>query len=321
MKTSTKIIIGSFVVLFVVLVATTTFAQTSVNTVVSAIWKRYATDLYTSPATLDISIGTTTQYGKTDVIDKLFVAGRINSSWTEEQCTANSRVTQLTGDTESLCPGFYLVEDAAGVADATVDSPASGSYWRLRPGSAGTAAAAGDGIGIAFGAASLRSASTSMSLETIARQGAIQNATSTLTLIGFATTTGASSDYAILPGGCMFVASSTRPNWQAVCSVGTTTSSLVYQQVDTGIASSSVLTGTGSFSRFRVDIVRNTAQFFIQSTSTDFALVATITSDTAVPTTTPMTPIAATSRFTTAGSSNELHVRLLKVWYEDRIWQ
>ena len=64
----TKVFIPILIaIIAIVAITQTAVAQTSVNTVVSALWKRYSSDLYTSPATLDMSIVTGKQIGRAHV--------------------------------------------------------------------------------------------------------------------------------------------------------------------------------------------------------------------------------------------------------------
>lgn len=288
-------------------------AQTAVNVVTATIWKRYAGDIYTTPVNLNMSLGTSTQFGLQTVIDRLFVEGKINSNYTLAQCISTGFTTQITGDTSQACSDYAIVEDAAGIADSIGDPITGTNYWRLKPGTAGVTAAASDGMAITFFNRFLMSATNTPSFEAVARIGAVQQASTTLVLIGNATTTGLSDDYALVPGGCFFTASTTAANFVAVCKNGST-----YSQTNTGVASSSVSTGDGSWYRFRIDQASTTARFYIQSTSTNLTLVATIVGM-SVPSTTPMNPVASIAKVS-AGLSPALDVRYVKTWYKESIW-
>jgi hypothetical protein len=242
-------------------------------------------------------------------------APTLSSDWSIATCLPNGVTTQLTADTERLCDSFAFVEDANGVLD-TVAAAGGSPYFRLRAGATGGTTAAGDGVGISFATAFARSATTTLMMQTSARIGAIQQATSTsFTFIGFANTTGLSPDYAAMPSGCMLTASSTAANWIAACRVPITGT---YSQVDTGVASSTVLTGDGSFRRFRVNMDGTAADFYIQSPGGTLTRVAQITGA-SVPSTAALNPIVAIGK-NHVGTTHELHVRDLQVWYLDPLW-
>jgi len=261
-----------------------------------------------------------------DSFDQLLINGRVNTGdWKQLECASdfNSKTAQITSDiTGSVmsvalgkpCGDFSYIEDANGVADQVVTT--GSGYVRLRPGATGATVVAGDGIGLAGTTAFLRHATNTPVMEATLRKGASQNASTSITMVGFSAATGVSANYATdAQDGCMFVASTTG-NWKAVCRATTATI------VDTGVASSSVTTGDGVFMKFRVELHNlngtNYAVFrILQSKTASWQTVATI--NTNIPSGISLNPIVSIGKVS-AGLSPELHVGRIRVWYNDPLW-
>ena len=175
---------------------------------------------------------------------------------------------------------------------------------------AGTATAAGDGAGITTVPIPFLSAGTSTPvMEVVARKAVINNASSSLSIIGFAQYSGVSADYATMPtNGCYFEASSTAANWWLVSAQGASNKTYT----DTGVASSSVTTGTGKFYKFRIQVSTSECSGFIYRHGFD---TIKKTNTTNLPTTIVLAPFVTTATVGTAGLSKELHVSSFRVWW------
>jgi hypothetical protein len=261
-----------------------------------------------------------------DTFAQLSVNGEINTNNTIAlECKAEGmkKTAQNTGDlTGSVisttlgypCGDFSYIEDAAGVADFVAGK--TGNYIRLRTGAAGTIAAAGDGMGMALTTAGLYTATnTPLKLEVSARP-VVNNATSTLYLLGFFNTTGVSANYAAMPtDGCGFVASTTQANWIIFCAKAS-----AYTYLDSGIASTTNIAtpSNGSFTRFRVEMGNTYATFrYLRGSVGDTNSWVTIGSiSTNYPNTAALNPTVAVGGVT-AKLSDELQVRFIRAWYND----
>lgn len=257
------------------------------------------------------AIGTTTVHGFPN-LDQFFVNGRQNSSWRSLFCDTfgqtSATLAQLVADTPNICNQYYLVEDTAGVYDLVAQVGGGDIYGRLRTGTAGTASAASDGIGIAYPTAFLTTATSTPVMEITARKAVMANASSSIAILGFANYTGVSPDYATLPtDGCYFEASSTAANWWLVSSAASTRT-----YVDTTIASSTSVTSTGKFQKFRIELSTGNCIGYIANGNVDYIKKVSTTN---VPTAVLLNPVATIADFTTAGLAKELHVRTMRVWY------
>lgn len=263
-----------------------------------------------------------------DSFDQLTLNGRVNTAdWKQLECAddPSSKTAQITSDiTGSVmsttlgkpCGDFSYIEDTNGVADQVVTT--GSGYIRLRPGTAGTINAAGDGMGLAGTTAFLRVATNTPVFLATARMGAVQNASTSIYMLGFSAATGVSADYATdAQNGCFFVASSTKANWQAVSRNTTATI------IDTGVASSTVTTGDSAWRQFRVDMIGGPTPYCVfrikQSASASWGPpVATISTN--IPTGVSLNPITSVGKVS-AGISPELHINRIRVWYNDPLWQ
>lgn len=213
---------------------------------------------------------------KNSYLDQLEVNGRINTmEWADAVCSAANLSALSTGsDANNICGVWGFGEETNGTFTAgTSVNGVPVAALRL------AVAATSDGAGLFWGsgpsAGGLSLSTTTPVLETVARI-ANAEATTTIYTIGFPNKTANSSTLeAEATAGCFFLATSTTPNWLAVCRTALTTST----QVDTGFASSTILTGSGSFYRFRVEADNTHARFFMGSPTASMGLVADISTN------------------------------------------
>ncbi len=195
---------------------------------------------------------------------KLFAALTVNGliyqeNWNQIDCSSIVGPTQIVADGVTGCDGLSFQEEVAGSLTSTTNGGMI--YSRL-----GLSATTNDGAGVFLNAPStgaLILATSTPVFETVARLHNVQNqATTTQNFIGFTDVATAGTSYDIAPtAGCFFTASSTEANWIAVCR----TSLAASTHVNTGIASTTVSTGSGVPYRFLIETSSTNARFFIQS--------------------------------------------------------
>ena len=287
-----------------------------------------------------ISVGTSTANIPQD---QFFVDGRINTGdWNFYQCTsggafgnrtpatamitdANSTVLSVTTGTQ--CGDFAFDETPNGQMNAVVEQ--GSGYLRIQPGAtgAGGATVANDGAGLRFNSNFVNTATNTPVMEVRGRIDTAQNASSSLFMIGFGNITQAGAgtlDFATVPTRfCGFIASTTKANWQAVCTNGSNATTTV----DTGVASSTVFTGTAtSMYDFRLEVSSTTARFFIRNgptspTASSSQPVATITTN--IPNTTTVTPMVGTGSFKARAAANfasPFQVNRIRLWLKEALW-
>jgi hypothetical protein len=188
----------------------------------------------------------------------------MNMAW----CDMPVGLTAISADGIAGCGGYSFAEDGTATLTA-VDGNGYG-YGQL------ATTIANDGAGVWLTAPSagfLRAASSTPVIEATARINTVQNATTTNFFIGFTNVATGGTVIDTLPTvGCFFTASSTQANWRAVCRTALATGT--YE--DTTVASSSVLTGTGAFNRFRIEMDSAQARFYIQQQNGNLVLTNTI---------------------------------------------
>lgn len=240
-------------------VATTTNAFGSLFTIFGTTTSQYIGSITTPNASGSrVSIGGDNPYGygPGGTLDQLYINGRYN--------TGNWQLYDCPGYTYSDGLSFTSsASTACGVWFGGVDNTGSGSsdgvtapvFMQLV---AGTAANSGIGVFTFRGAPTnngFRIASTSPSLETSVKITAA--ATSTYT-IGLTETNSAGTTFETNAVGCYFTASSTQPNWRAVCTTGVTPTIL-----ETNIPSTTV-----GYVMFRIDTgkvgANRVADFYIK---------------------------------------------------------
>lgn len=197
-------------------------------------------------------------------LDQLLVNGRIyqtqgyvscDSMYVGASITTNTGVGPCGNITPSVsaASGPSIAQGATNVSGDNISM-----YINMTKGGG-----ANNGAGLLTGKApSLVSATSTPVIEITARINAVQNATTTQHFLGFFAGPILTNLNSSPTSGCFFAASSTQPNWQAICG----TSATAQTMVNTGVASSTVVTGTGQAYRFRVQMDNTHADFFIQST-------------------------------------------------------
>ncbi len=232
------------------------------------------------------TIGTTQTYDYPGLLDQMTVNGRINTlDWRFAECRGHTAAGIISADQSSACGDFGYQIDTAG-EDIAQGGIGSGGLMFDRicttSTSAGSdctgAALAGRGSGFFFPNetnGSFIPATSTPVFEAVARLVRPEAATSSSFYIGFENIDATGVAFETEPTqGCYFNASSTADvgDWYAVCR----TSSALSTYVDTGFASSTVLVGTGTFIRFRIEEDNNSARFYMGSNTASMRIVANI---------------------------------------------
>lgn len=272
-----------------------------------------------------VAIGAQTQFGM-KFRDTLFVNGRINSGeWSHIECAMVNGIftTQLVADTSNICNGFNFAEDTAAVFDAILQTTGR-PVLRIFPGTNGTVAATGDGAAVNMGAGMFDSDQLGTStpvMQMMFRMDDIEEATSSIMMIGFSDAVGASANFAAEPTlGFYLIATSGRANWLGACN-GTSGAT---NYVDTGVPSSTVMTGDEDrFRLARVELVglssvSATANFFIASSSmgslTESFAAVTCSAPVAVANNNFVSPFFSVGRVT-GGLSPGITGASLRLWW------
>lgn len=266
-----------------------------------------------------VAIGTTTEQGYPGLLDQLYVPGRINTGdWRYIECTGLSGViSSIGGDTANACGQFQFQVDAAGALN--VLGLSNGLMINQIQDSAGTANN-GAGLFLANLSQGFTIATSTPVMEVVGRINTPGNNAGSYFNIGLTNQSIGGSNFELEPtAGCYFVASSSIPagtgqtNWQAQCrtSLANTTT------VDTGFASTTSLTTTGAFSKFRIEIDNNTARFYIATSTKGYAIVANITTN--IPKTVIVIPGVYISNIST-GSSKFFDVNDIKFWWNQPVF-
>lgn len=265
-----------------------------------------------------VGIGLMNSFGGTfGLTDALTVGGTINNqSWIYDSCGMGTGVS-LTAD-GLICGPFKFHEDNNGTVDPNGSS--GGNYIRLRvePSVLNNGASIVRDPVNTFNQFSI--GTSTPKLEAVIRPNGA--ATSTTFYIGLTDTMNASSIDATPANGCYFAASSTSGvtgtntgNWQAIC-----TSGGVQTEIDTGIASSTVIGAFGQFRRFKLETSSSIARFYIQPFGGIMSQVAQITTN--IPTSNVLSAgvaIGATTQGNTLGTTRTMDISSLKLWYRD-LW-
>lgn len=273
-----------------------------------------STDVTGSGARVSIGHSSTTPMA---VLDHLKVDGRYNNGDNAlYECvgfgnynSATNIVTNVSNTVSSVttgtpCGPYSWIEDAAG--QVGFFSTQGHSYLKLSAGATGVTNAIGNGMAMRFNTAWLASGTNTPVMQLHARPNTA-NASSTVFLIGFSTSTGVTAGATIQTedpkvAGCYFIATTTA-NWQAVCA---TANYALKTQVDTGIASSTTIGGSGQWREFRIELSSTAAYFYIESVGdTGFTRVATITTN--IPTTLSLNPTISVGK-NSAGLSPSIDI-------------
>lgn len=217
-----------------------------------------------------MGIGVYNYLGIGYLLDHFVVNGRMNQvGWSQAFCdVAPSFAISADG---VFCGKFWFAEDGTATLTALSTTNSGYTYNQL------ATTIANDGAGVWVGGLNtgwMTAATSTPSLEVKARIGTAQNASTTEFYIGFDNINYSATALEVPPTvGCFFVASSTQANWRAVCRTALATGT--YQ--DTGVASSTVFTGSGAFRRFRVDMDSTQAKFYIEQPGGNLTLTNVIT--------------------------------------------
>ena len=231
-------------------------------------------------------------YGLTQALDHFVLEGRMrNNDWYEESCYATYSQTAISADgVLPYCPRWWFAEDGT----ETLTGVASNGFVYNQLG--GALANGGALVMLNAPAASnwMRIATNTPSFEVTARIVTIAaNSSTTYYAIGYVNTVNNATTMETEPSaGCFFIASTTQANWRATCRTALGTA----ENVDTGVASTSVVTGAGNWKVFRIDADGNGVDFWIKNGTGNMTKVATITSR--IPGTTALAPAIMWGRTT-----------------------
>jgi hypothetical protein len=246
-------------------------------------------------------------YGLTQPLDHFVLEGRMrNNDWYEETCYATYSQTAISADgVLPYCPRWWFAEDGT----ETLTGVASNGFVYNQLG--GAVASGGAMVMLNAPAASnwMRLATSTPSFEVTARIGTIAaGASTTYYLIGYQNIVNNSTAMEVEPtAGCFFVASTTQANWRAICK----TSASAATNVDTGIASTSVVTGAGNWKVFRIDADGNSATFYIKNGTANMGKVAEIRNN--IPGTVALSPTVMWGR-TTGTQAIQFDFYNLNLW-------
>lgn len=246
-------------------------------------------------------------YGLTQALDHFVLEGRMrNNDWYEESCYATYSQTAISADgVLPYCPRWWFAEDGT----ETLTGVASNGFVYNQLG--GALANGGALVMLNAPAASnwMRIATNTPSFEVTARIGTIAaNSSTTYYAIGYVNTVNNATTMETEPSaGCFFIASTTQANWRATCRTALGTA----ENVDTGVASTSVVTGAGTWKVFRIDADGNGVDFWIKNGTGNMTKVATITSR--IPGTTALAPVIMWGR-TTGTQAIQFDFYNLNLW-------
>ena len=240
---------------------------------------------------------------------QLYIQGWYDQSDSQAFCDSPVGATAISADGVAGCGGFFFNEDGTGTLTAL--SPTNGGYTYGQL----STTAANDGAGVFLNAASAGAfsiATSSPIFAADARIASVQLATTSHNFyIGFTNLATAGTAYETRPTqGCYFTASSTEANWKAVSQ----NSSANITITDTGVASSSVTTGTGAWRRFKIATDSNGCNFYMQtSQSADLAMVARHTTN--LPTSVLNAGVYMADTLSGAGALFD--VKRIRAWWRD----
>lgn len=242
---------------------------------------------------------------------QLYIQGWWDQTDSQAFCDSPVGATAISADGTATCGNFTFMEDGTGTLTAL--SPTNGGYTYGQL----STTAANDGAGVFLNAASAGAFSIATSTPVLtadARIASVQLATTSHNFyIGFTNLATAGTAFETRPTqGCYFTASSTQANWWAV----SMNSAANITMTDTGVASSSVTTGTGAWRRFKISTDSTGCNFFLQNgQSADLALVVRHTTN--LPTSVLNAGVYMAD--TLAGAGALFDVKRIRVWWKDFI--
>jgi hypothetical protein len=217
--------------------------------------------LHVDPTYLKVMVGTTTDASPQSSV---FVDGIIDSSYViAARCTFPAFISSATVAGYVVCGDGAVITGSDGTAAAS-SYTISVSTQPFTTISMVTPAAANTGSAVFAhpsnsGAAHVSLATSTAAIEATFRTVNIQNATNTIRTFGFTDTTVAGNAYQAFPTSGYFLSASTSyANWWANCRTSTSNST----GFDTGIASSTVTTGSGLFQTFMIVASSTGATFY-----------------------------------------------------------
>lgn len=261
-------------------------------------------------------------------LDHLSGAIRINTGSVQLwECVAGG--PNNTGDDAEAClPGEYAFQEDTG-AWFNGNVVSGGLIFRqicttsasaCTPSTSLVAANSGSGLFIPGSSSSetgalIEIATSTPVMETVARITYPQNASSSKYYIGFTNVNTGGAAFETEPtAGCYFTASSTAgANWKAICKDANGGSN--EQIVDTGFASSTSVTTTGGFYKFRIEADNNRAKFYMATATRQMTLVAVISAGAHYPNTSsfPLT-FGTYSANVAAGFIKAIDVVSMRLW-------
>ncbi len=214
-----------------------------------------------------ITIGDGGYFGMPVPLDQVDFAGRVrNSAWENVYCVVPTWYTAISADGLTACREIVFGEATA----ATLSNAVGNGYPAAILSTSGNDAGwtgYGGGTFLQFG-------TSTPSFEITARiTGIAATATTSAYMIGYTNHSNLGAPTVTEPtAGCFFIASSTLANWNATCRTALGTGTLV----DTGIASTTILAGSGAYRKFRIDADSTSAKFYMTDGSKNLRQVATI---------------------------------------------
>lgn len=241
---------------------------------------------------------------------QLYIQGWWDQADSQAFCDVPVGPIALSADgANGYCNGYSFMEDGTGTLTSFSPTNAGYTYGAL------SSNAANDGAGIFLNAASaggLTIATSTPIFAADARIEAVQLATTSHAFyIGFTNVAIAGTAFETAPTqGCYFTASSSQANWIAV----SRNSAANITQTNTGIASSTVTTGTGGWRRFYVVADASRCLFFLQNgQSNDLVKVAEHTNN--LPTSALNAGVYMAD--TLAGVGALFDVKRIRVWWRE----
>lgn len=279
----------------------------------SATSLRFATSsgLTFSTSTNSLLVGTSTEYGGIG-LDQIFTQGRVNTGgWNSVICDT-AGATGLGGFADlsnALCAAWGFFEDSDGDWLVMLN-PNGGMFTQID-----INAVINNGSGLFLNTLPwLKTSANSSVMEAKVRFNPTLT-TGGSYYVGLTNTNPSGTTFEAFPsGGCFFNASSTatvKADWYAVCKKPSGGSTFV----DTGIASSTSITTTGNFIRFRIEMDAVSARFYIQNLSGIMTKVATITGNSIASTTALVPGVYMGSVSATARTMDISGLRFW--WYDD----
>ncbi len=286
------------------------FGTTSIQALGSTIWASSTPDVG-----VRTGIGTVNYHGFGGLLDQFVVRGRFNTEgWNQSFCDI---VSAQGGSAQANLCGNFAAESALATNPVFTDTsnPVGGYAFASANISVAGAANAGSAFVFAINSGTtgwLVPATSTPVMEINSRIGFPQNSTSSIYYIGFDSNNKTGTITVTVPtNGCFFTASSTNANWWAVAVSGGTATAM-----NTGIASSTNLTGKGGFYKFRIEASNNLCNFYMQTSEVNpLTNVASLTTN--IPNSSGLT---ASVWLTTPGSGATqvaLDFNHFRVWWRD----